>query len=199
MKTKNEILNELYETDFVKKYTAKLLKQKDFLQDAEQEIWLIICNQPSERIENLYENGGINKVRQFVSGIISRQINSTTSNFYNTYIKKDFNDSISRKITEDRTTPFDEENGWDIDIKKECKSIKDDFETLKITLLHDSESTSYHLLNILNEYERNILLKYIELGSYTALAREMNVCFDLAKEEITRIREKIVKNAHIQE
>lgn len=88
MKTKEEIIKELYNTGFVFKYTAKLLKQKELLDDAVAEIWLIIAELSEQRLQQLYNEGKINKVRQLVSGIISRQMNSKNSRFYYTYIKK---------------------------------------------------------------------------------------------------------------
>lgn len=57
------------------------------INDVTQEIWVIICSQPEERLQDLYEQGGINKVRQFVAGIICRQCRSVNSVVYYKYDK----------------------------------------------------------------------------------------------------------------
>lgn len=111
MKTKNEIIKELYKTDFIFKYTRQLLKQQELLDDAVAEIWLIVAELSEERLQQLYNEGGINKVRQLVSGIISRQMNSKNSRFYYTYIKKN-TDNLIRKRTNDKKQQYDESAGW---------------------------------------------------------------------------------------
>lgn len=97
MKTKNEIIQELYDTDFVQRYSMQLLNSADVpnYDDYLGELWLIICEIPEERLQKLYyhkkKDGtieGINGVRRFVSGIITRQIKSDTSLLYCRYKKK---------------------------------------------------------------------------------------------------------------
>lgn len=87
--SKNQILEELYNTEFVDKYIYKLSNSLDLalIDDIKGEIWVIICEIKEDRIISLYKQGGINKVRQFVSGIIYRQIRSKTSPIYKKYKK----------------------------------------------------------------------------------------------------------------
>lgn len=86
---KPTILQELYDTGFIPAYcrTVNRGKYNDTdIEDIEQEVWLIVCSMPEERLQFLYNQGkGINGVRRFCSGIISRQINSVTSPIYRTY------------------------------------------------------------------------------------------------------------------
>ena len=112
MKSREEILNELYLTGYVDKYTRqKLVNREVPAEDAIQEVWLIVCQIPEERLQELYEARGIDSVRQFVGGIICRTVCSKSSGFHYTYVKKDTNNIMIRR-TNDRRTKFDEEKGW---------------------------------------------------------------------------------------
>ena len=90
MKTKNEILYELYETGFVGAYLRKINNNRYDqweLEDIEQDLWLMICELSAEKIQSLYRQGGINKVRQYCSGVIACQILSTHSYTFYRYRK----------------------------------------------------------------------------------------------------------------
>lgn len=95
-KTRDEILSELYATEFIPNYIKKLANGSDqpFLEDLEQEVWLIVSQLSEERLRELYyqhpkkhPNGDINNVRRFVAGIIYRQEKSVTSAYYKQYKK----------------------------------------------------------------------------------------------------------------
>jgi TRAP-type mannitol/chloroaromatic compound transport system substrate-binding protein len=87
------ILNELYNTGFIQNFTKSFAKQNDidFLEDEIQDIFLIACEIPEHRLIAMYEDGGINAVRRFLSGVIHRQMNSTTSAIHNRYRKRQGN------------------------------------------------------------------------------------------------------------
>lgn len=72
--TKNEIIEELYNTGFVKNYLKKRLKGEDFIEDCENDIYVMLLEYP--RLISLYNEGGINKIRQLSSGMIIRHISS---------------------------------------------------------------------------------------------------------------------------
>lgn len=82
---KNDILVELYNTEFVDKYVRERSICKNDIEDKINDIWVIICDIPEQRLIDFYKQGGINKIRQFVSGIISRQCCSVNSKIYQTY------------------------------------------------------------------------------------------------------------------
>ena len=71
MKSPNEIVEELIETGFVKNYLRKRAIGWP-IDDLEQDIYLILLEYPL--LNELYRQGGINKVRQVTSGIIQRHI-----------------------------------------------------------------------------------------------------------------------------
>lgn len=107
-KTKEEILLELYDTMFVPNYIKKLANSSDqpFLEDLENDIWVILYSQPEERIQNLYysqKRNQINAVRRFTAGCIHRSIRSTTSPYYRLYKKmnsmmdKNYEKSLAEK------------------------------------------------------------------------------------------------------
>ena len=71
MPSNNQIIEELISTGFVKNYIRK--RAVGWPQDdLEQDVYLILLEYPL--LETLYNNGGINKVRQLTSGIIQRHL-----------------------------------------------------------------------------------------------------------------------------
>ena len=93
MVTRDEILVELYNTQFVENYAKKFVKGNDieFLEDEIQELYLIAAEIPEERIISMYRADGINGVRRFMAGVIHRQMNSTTSLIHSKYRKHKIN------------------------------------------------------------------------------------------------------------
>lgn len=102
MKTKNEILDELYETQFVDKYCREICVNFEDIEDAIGTVWLAVCELDEKRLQKWYDEGGINKVRAIVSGIINRQLRSTKSKFYYQYVLKDCR-NITKSMANDNT------------------------------------------------------------------------------------------------
>lgn len=178
MKTKEEILKELYNTQFVENYTKRLLKQQEFLEDAVGEIWLIVAELPEDKLQNLYNEGGINKVRQLISGIVSRQINSKNSKFYYKYIKKNTK-NIMIKRTADKKQHYSEDTGWLDDISDEVDEYEDIVNGYKK----------------LDDIEKNLLKAYIDCNYHiSTLARMMNVSVPFLKPKIEQIKKKVKDN-----
>lgn len=94
-KSKTEILTELYNTHFVKNYAFKVSGRLDkvFFEDIVGELYLFICELPEDLIVGIYNKCGINCFRQYVSGIIVKQLRSKNSVIYRKY-KKDYNTTI---------------------------------------------------------------------------------------------------------
>lgn len=95
MKSKSEIITELYDTHFVENYAFKIAGDIDraFFDDIVGDLYLFICELPEEFVVNLYNKCGINCFRQYVSGIIVKQLFSTNSKVYRQY-KRDFAKTI---------------------------------------------------------------------------------------------------------
>ena len=93
MVTRDEILVELYNTQFVENYAKKFVKGNDIenLEDEIQELYLIAAEIPEERLISMYRADGINGVRRFMAGVIHRQMNSTTSLIHSKYRKHKIN------------------------------------------------------------------------------------------------------------
>lgn len=188
-KTKQQILDELYRTEFVEKYTRQLLRQQDLLEDATQEVWSIVAAVPEERLQGWYKEDGINGVRRYTSGVINRTVNSDTSSFYLKYIKRSLA-NITQKIEHDPKVKFSEVTGWDIPDGKR-RAIKDDYQTLDEeyrTNINNSEIIEK--LNALDPQDRNLFISYIINDShYSKTAKEYGVSVPVVKREIQRIRE----------
>ena len=109
-KSKSEILTELYNTHFVENYAFKMAGKLDkiFFEDIVGELYLFICELPEDFIMGIYNKCGINCFRQYVSGIIVKQLRSKNSIIYRKY-KKGYNTTIPLSLIP-RPTPTWEEN-----------------------------------------------------------------------------------------
>lgn len=194
MKSKQEILDELHKTEFIENYTRKVIKQKNLLEDASQEVWSIVAAVPEERLKGLYREDGINGVRRYVSGVINRTINSDTSSFYIKYIKRSV-ENLTKKIDNDHKVKFSEVTGWDIPDGKRI-AMKDDFQTLDIEYMTNiTNSEIINKLNSLDPQDRNLFIDYIKNQChYTKTAKAYKVSVPLIKREIHRIRELLKKD-----
>ena len=72
MKSNNEIVEELISTGFVKNYIRRRCIGWDSQEDVENDVYVILLEYPL--LSELYKKGGINKIRQFASGVIIRHI-----------------------------------------------------------------------------------------------------------------------------
>lgn len=114
--TIDDIIIELYNTNFVFKYTAQQLTNRDLIEldDAVQHCWVEIIQwlrKNEDKTLKMYEKGGINKIRQVASGIITRQCCSQSSSLYYQYVKKNV-DNLLIKQQNDKRIKWSEENGW---------------------------------------------------------------------------------------
>lgn len=104
---RNDILNWLYNTGLVKNY-IKRLEYKDIdeetLNDEIQEVWLMICEIPQDKWDNLFIQG-TTPIKAFISGLIFRQIHSNSSPVYNK-LKKQY--TIEKHLSEKCWDVYDE-------------------------------------------------------------------------------------------
>lgn len=111
--TKNEIITELYNTNFVQKYCREIFKNtKDIpIEDVIQHIFLQVLEIDEQKLIDIYEKKGINGIRQFVSGIINRQTNSVRSSLYYLYVKKNVKNIMIHRLNNNEK--WDESNLWE--------------------------------------------------------------------------------------
>lgn len=90
MATPQEIITELYSTHFVENYTRQFCGVADMqnYEDIIQELYAMICEIPANKLTKAYNRGGINAVRRYVSGLITRQMRSDHSTIYRKYTMK---------------------------------------------------------------------------------------------------------------
>ena len=106
---KDDIIQWIYDIHIVEWYTTYLLKKSmedEEVQDKIQEIYLMICEVPQKRWNELYSQGRF-AVSGYVTGIIYQQLISKTSKIYKKYGK--YNDTFQTKDDVFWTT-YDEEN-----------------------------------------------------------------------------------------
>ncbi|MBO7226544.1 MAG: hypothetical protein J6V33_03055 [Bacteroidales bacterium] len=110
---KNQIITELYNTQFVDKYCRQIFKNTNEIniEDVVQHCWLQICEIDEKKLINIYNKKQIDGVRQFVSGIINRQCNSVRSSLYYTYVKKNVKNIMIHRLNNNEK--WDEANLWE--------------------------------------------------------------------------------------
>ena len=106
---KDDIIQWIYDIHIVEWYTTYLLKktmENEEVQDKIQEIYLMICEVPQKRWNELYSQGKF-AISGYVTGIIHQQLISKTSKIYKKYGK--YNDTFQTKDDVFWQT-YDEEN-----------------------------------------------------------------------------------------
>lgn len=82
---KNEILSDLFQSEEFDKMLLKVMRKDSiYFDDFKQDLFLILCSQNDEEIEEMHENCTLDF---FVFRIILNQVRSETSPFYRTYKK----------------------------------------------------------------------------------------------------------------
>jgi len=106
---KDDIIQWIYDIHIVEWYTTYLLKktmENEEVQDKIQEIYLMICEVPQKRWNELYSQGRF-AISGYVTGIIHQQLISKTSKIYKKYGK--YNETFQTKDDIFWAT-YDEEN-----------------------------------------------------------------------------------------
>lgn len=86
--TRDEILQYIYDLNFVEGYARKLASPQDWemMDDIIQDLYLQICEIPEEKWQKLLAQGtkkdSFHSVRGFVSGLIYRNVKSKNSKLY---------------------------------------------------------------------------------------------------------------------
>ena len=79
-----KILTECYENGTIRGILDNMKIPSTYIDDLEQEIYMILLEYDKDRIVELYEK---KQLKFFIVGIITRQYNSKTSPFYKKYKK----------------------------------------------------------------------------------------------------------------
>lgn len=90
-KSRNDILTELYNCGFVRRYLWSVMRERDYVyaEDYEQEIWLILAEMSEDKWDDVYHHttaeGNMDDVFRYVSGLIRRQVMSDHSRLFYLY------------------------------------------------------------------------------------------------------------------
>lgn len=193
----SKIYNELVQVQFVENYTKRMLVNKEIeIEEAIQYCYLQIfeyLNKNQEKAIEWYNEGGINKIRQIASGIITRTVCSKNSPFFNLYVKKSTKSIIKRR-TNDTKQKWNEVEGWNEDNNNNDTTITEDtYNDLKEEFELKKDNEFVHTFNQLNELEKSILLTYIENKTYTATAKKLNISTPVLRRVIEKIRNNYKK------
>lgn len=80
--TKNNILDELYRSEFMESFLSKITSDHYLKEDLRQELFLILCKMNDKKIIDLYEN---NELKYYVIRIAKNNYHSSTSPFHKKY------------------------------------------------------------------------------------------------------------------
>lgn len=168
---RNDIISELCNTGFIEKYMRQQCFEtdEDRIKDFAQEIYVILLSDDPEGIEQMYEEGGLDRVKVFAAGIIKRQLTLSHSLIHRKYRKYD------RSMTSDL-----EESG--------CVGMYD------TPSLQDFEDACAEYLN---DWERYAINTYRECGyDPEAVANECGVSKRLVDLVIYAIINKLKKGMY---
>lgn len=191
----NKIYNELVEVQFVENYTKRILINKEIdIEEAIQYCYLQIfeyLNKNQEKAIEWYNEGGINKIRQIASGIITRTVCSKNSPFFNLYVKKSTKSIIKRR-TNDSKQKWNEIEGWNEDNNDNDTTTEDSYNDLKeeFEIKFNENNELIYTFKQLNDLEQSILLTYLENKTYTATAKALNISTPVLRRVIEKIRIK---------
>ena len=107
MATRQEILKALYDSEFIHYYCVDIgdtALDKANMDDIIQDIWVMICSSKPGVLERLWDEGGLNQVRKYCSGMISRQLHSKSSTIYRRYKRHAMLNVPMGDMKDDRTT-----------------------------------------------------------------------------------------------
>lgn len=136
---KNEILDELFRSEEFDKMLLKVMRTDSvFFEDFKQDLFLILCSQDSDKIEEMHENCTLDF---FVFRIITNQVRSETSPFFRTYKKN-----------------RDKHHKYDLEENDLVTELKDE----KFNILKYSNEN-----RILSWYETEIMSQYYGLGRFS--------------------------------
>lgn len=86
--SREDIINWVYQTHMVEFYTTYLLKKtiedNPDVQDKIQELYLMVCELPDEKLKDLYAQGK-HSILAYITGIIHQQLITTNSKIYYKY------------------------------------------------------------------------------------------------------------------
>lgn len=191
----NKIYNELVQVQFVEHYTKRMLVNKEIdIEEAIQYCYLQIfeyLNKNQEKAIEWYNEGGINKIRQIASGIITRTVCSKNSPFFNLYVKKSTKSIIKRR-TNDSKQKWNEIEGWNEDNNDNDTTTEDSYNDLKeeFEIKFNENNELIYTFKQLNDLEQSILLTYLENKTYTATAKALNISTPVLRRVIEKIRIK---------
>ncbi len=158
--TKNQILTEFYNSANLCKMLAKFDAGAG-QQDLKSELFLVLCSQPEEKIQDLHCN---NQLIYFATGIVQRMIFQKSGKFNRTYRKTnvEFNDELDTS-TEDYDTERDQ----------------------KETKVKDSIEKDLHWV------ESSMLSIYLEKGSIYRAAKATGISQDQVGRILKNARRKL--------
>lgn len=99
--SREKILDELYKSGFVKHYIMQLSDNpldRAYMEDIIQEVWIMLITTREGVLERLWDEGGLNQVRKYASGMISRQLHSKSSTIYRKYKRYILNTELIGEI-----------------------------------------------------------------------------------------------------
>lgn len=96
---RDSIITELYRSGFIEKDAPKFVVCREYQEDIIAEIYLIVCEVSGRKLERLYKEGGMEKVKRYVAGIITRQLRSKRSRVYYKYVNHRQHEVPAEKMT----------------------------------------------------------------------------------------------------
>lgn len=192
--TRNEIIANLFTGKNFNECLSKM--EPDHLrEDLKQEVILIICELPIEKIHQLYND----KVLEFYTvRVILNLIKSSTSQFHKKY--RQFKKEYAESYVPDKNF----KNGHELTKKEKDLFLKQntalhyfkgDIEVEERQLREDIEDMAIEEVDKLYWYNKGLVELYMRYGNFRAIQKETGIpfgsCYKTIKKSLQQIKEKV--------
>ena len=186
-KSKNEIISELYESEFMDSLLRKITSNNSLKEDLKQEVFLIISEMDSSKIEQLYVD---NHLKYYVIRIIKNQYHSSTSPFHYKYRN---NNKIDHNIDLSMEDSYEVQSVYGDQLERYIQE-RDSSDVYSKEVRETLNRIMSIIDNDLHWYSRDILKMYFKIGKWDKIDGEFrDLTCDKDKstyrrmEEITKI------------
>lgn len=182
-KTKNQIIEEIYNDPSYDQMLKNIAKDKQNLVDElKQELFLTLLEKPEELIQHLYNK---KEMKWYATRILLAMINSNTSPFYKKYRKEELEKTMEYNLLE--------YNVEDVDVKQDTYKSFDIFQyAIENNILSWYEQELFNLYYRINPsfLEEDISTKV----TYVTIAKKLNVTKLNILHQMNKIKYKLFKS-----
>lgn len=198
MLTKDQIISALYTGKNFNDCLAKM-EPEHLREDLRQEVILIVCEWPEEKIQKLHGEGAL---EFYVVRVILNQCQSNTSPFYKKYrqVTEQWADSFLQTFAEKGT--WLDDNGYSTKYTRQISAqvaIEDQQQEFDERVIREQlADAAIEEINNLYWYDKELILLYLKVGSFRAIEEQTKIpfisCYKNIKKSLAILKRKASEN-----